>query len=513
MRYSRLFGAVVCLVVAAACTADESTGEAGSAQCRQPREFADEVAALIVPDMLTTTWSMTPGEATFSSPQAVDLSGDGVLDIVQGFGQDTFGARESSVIATNGATGEQIWRSTGHEDLIGSATFASLGGDPTIDVVIGGRRGALLAIDGSDGSVLWEFDDQEGRWFNFYTSQIVPDQNGDGIVDLVAVNGGLVVDQPEEGGGIVDPDKRHLGTVFVVSGVDGSVLTSVRVPDQRESYMSPVLLPLDSKGDVDVLIGTGGETLPGAVWKWPLNALMDGESGAAEQLASGDTKGVIASPVVGNMNAGCVVDIVVQAFDGTLSLLDGATGDQVWAVDNPGFETYSTPTLGYFVGDDQVPDVFASVARGVWPEYEASDYLLVDGASGQVVWRETLGTFAPSGFVAADVNGDGRDEVIFGVNDVEADTQQMYVLDAARIELHPLGTAFSQTAFSAPWLGDLDGDEKLDLVVTASSYQSSGNPAGVHRLALDWTTPDPVSWGGYLGTDGTGHLNLRAPVD
>lgn len=496
--------AVAMVLLAAACSS-VATPASSSVGCVAPPVFADEAAKVVVEPLGEPIWVMSPGEATFSSPRVADLNRDGVLDVVQGFGQDTFGDRQSSVIATDGSTGAELWKSTGHEDLVGSATFAQLGGDDTIDVVIGGRRGVLIAIDGATGSLLWSFDDQGGRWFNFYTSQIVDDQNGDGVVDVFATNGGLVFDQPEEGGGIPGPDDRHLGTMFVVSGVDGSVIAESPVPDRRESYMSPVLLP-DSGSGPEVLVGTGGETLPGALWRLPISTLIDGERGVAQAVVSGGAKGVIAAPSLADLTGDCVVDIVTQAFDGTLTAVDGVTSANLWTVHNAGFETYSTPALGYFVGDDVVPDVFASVASGVWPEYESSDYLLIDGATGQVVWRETLGSFAPSGFVAGDLNADGRDEVIFGVNDVAANTHQLHVLDTNKGVLHALGEPLDQTTFSSPWLGDIDDDGVFDLITTASAYQSSGL-AKVERFTLVGThVPDSISWGGYLGTAGTGML-------
>lgn len=494
-------------------TATQAGGDAprGSViECAE-RAFSDEVSEFVGAPLGEPLWTMASDEATFSSPRTADLNGDGVLDVVQGMGQDTLGARESSVVAVDGSTGQELWRSSGHDDLIGSAVFASLGGDNTVDVVIGGRRGALLAIDGATGRLLWTFDDQAGRWFNFYSSQIVTDHDGDGVVDVVAANGGLVIEEPEEGGGMFDANDRHLGTMFLISGANGSVISSVRIADQRESYMSPVVLPAYASGETSVLVGTGGETLPGSLWRLPLASLAADHFDDAQVLVSGGDKGVIASPSVADLTADCVADVVVQAFDGTVTAIDRATNDTLWTVTNPGFETYSTPTLAYLVGDDQVPDVFTAVARGVWPQYESSDYMVIDGATGKVVWRDTLGTFAPSGFVAADLNGDGRDEVIFGVNDVGANTHQMFVLESHRGQLHELGEPLSQTTFSSPWLGDLDNDGSLDLLLTESAYQSNG-AARLHRYQLNWTAPEHVSWGGYLGSYNTGalHDDLRA---
>ncbi len=501
----------ICIVIVAGCSRSGS-GPDDEATCTRPARPAPSGPAdeLIVTGLGDPQWTMTSDEETFSSPKTVDLNRDGVLDVVQGFGQDTFGARASSLVATDGATGEELWRSTGHEDLIGSATFAPLGGDTTIDVVIGGRRGALHAIDGADGSRLWSFDEQNGRWFNFYTNQFVPDQNGDGVVDLAVANGGLVFDEPsEQAPGAVGP--RNVGYLFIISGGDGSVIASAPVPDRAESYMSALIeQPADRNGEtagdigVTMLVGTGGETLPGALWRVPLASLLDGTTDGAERLVDGGSKGIIATPSRGLLTDDCIADIVVQAFDGTITAIDGSTNAELWTVANPGFETYATPTLGYLVGDDDVPDVFASVARGVWPDYVESDYLLVDGATGEVTWRDTLGTFAPSGFAAVDLNGDGRDEVIFAANDEARNRQLVHVLDSTRGELHTLVT-LDQTTFAAPWVGDLDGDGQLDLITTESAYQASG-PATVRRYTLGFDSPGRVSWGGYLGNETDGRL-------
>lgn len=514
---SRNLGAVVCVcsLLAAAC----SPAEPAPSGCLTPHDRTAEVNDLTVATFPEPTWTMASDEATFSSPKLIDLNQDGVLDLVQGFGQDTLGERKSSVIATDGATGEELWRSSGHEDLIGTAQFASLTADETADVVIGGRRGALLALDGQTGELLWRFDDQDGRWFNFYTSQFVDDQNGDGTVDLVAVNGGLSFDEPREGGGVPDPDRRNIGTTFLISGADGSVISSVVAPDRREQYMSAIVVPADAEGGlarkealatgaVDLILGTGGETLPGSLWRLPLNDLLAENPSAATELASGGEKGIIAAPSFADLTGDCVLDAVVQAFGGRLSAVDGATNGELWGLENPGFETYSSPTLGYFVGDDEVADVFVGLAAGIWPQYTSSDYLLLDGKTGEVVWRQTMGTFAPSGFVAVDLNQDGRDEVIFGVNDLARNTHQLRLLDTARGQVHDLGRPLPQTTFSAPWIGDIDGDGRLNLIVTESAYQSSGS-AKVHRFDLPWKVPTAISWGGYLGTSTTGVLENR----
>ena len=451
-------------------------------------------------------WTVSSSEETFSSPRLADLNQDGVLDVVLGFGQDSFGARQSSVAAFDGLDGSELWRTSGHEDLVGSATFADLDDVPGPDVVIGGRRGGLLALNGATGAVLWEFDDQGGRWFNFYTSQVIEDVNNDGVLDILSVNGGLVVDQPEEGQGLLPAvEDRAVGQVLVVSGADGSVIESTSVPDNRETYMSAVVIEGADESSPRVIIGTGGETLPGSLWAVPLDDIVAGRRLDPALLVSGGAKGLIAAPSLGDLTGDCAADIVAVSFDGTVTAVDGLSGREVWAVAHDGFETYSSPTLGYFTGDDQVPDVFVGLAKGSWPEYEFSAYELIDGATGNRVWSVESGTFAPSGFVAVDIDGDAIDEVIFGVNDIATNSHQLHVLDTTSLTLSSLGRAGPETSFSSPWTGDIDGDGTLDLIVVSSAYHQRGTTT-ITRLALPGAAPENVSWGGYLGTDGDGRL-------
>ena len=46
-------------------------------------------------------------------------------------------------------------------------------------------------ISGANGDLIWEFWDNETNpndegWYNFYTSQIIEDQTGDGFPDILA---------------------------------------------------------------------------------------------------------------------------------------------------------------------------------------------------------------------------------------------------------------------------------------------------------------------------------------
>ena len=94
--------------------------------------------------------------SVLSSPRASDLNNDGIKDIVIGSGTDsTFS--NCGVVAFDGSNGQILWSMPTNDEIFTSAQFIDLNNDLTDDIIIGGRNAQLYAINGSDGSLLWEF--------------------------------------------------------------------------------------------------------------------------------------------------------------------------------------------------------------------------------------------------------------------------------------------------------------------------------------------------------------------
>ena len=81
--------------------------------------------------------------------------------------------------------------------------FWILTGDSVPDIIIGGRAAELQAINGRNGKVIWAFfpegnsmEPRKKGWFNFYNPQIIPDQNRDGVEDILVSNGGDILAAP-----------------------------------------------------------------------------------------------------------------------------------------------------------------------------------------------------------------------------------------------------------------------------------------------------------------------------
>ena len=131
-----------------------------------------------------------PGIGTFSSARVADLNGDGVDDIVLGAGKEELQKSDSGVIALDGKTGSLLWHVSSRDQMFGSAVFQDINKDGHPDVFISGRSSELIAIDGFTGKPIWRFDphskkNNKKEWFNFYNPQWIPDQDKDGLMDLL----------------------------------------------------------------------------------------------------------------------------------------------------------------------------------------------------------------------------------------------------------------------------------------------------------------------------------------
>ena len=85
-----------------------------------------------------TNWTATGSNRMMSSPHAVELTGDGILDIVVGTGIEE--EVTGSIIALDGSNGTLLWEISASGEMFASAQFAHLDGDEILDVILGGRN-------------------------------------------------------------------------------------------------------------------------------------------------------------------------------------------------------------------------------------------------------------------------------------------------------------------------------------------------------------------------------------
>ncbi|MDX2248113.1 MAG: PQQ-binding-like beta-propeller repeat protein [Bacteroidia bacterium] len=480
------------------------------------RSFCFSLLFLIIsPVFSQSSWAKKfPGIGTFSSPRIADLNGDGTGDIILGAGREEYQASDSAFIALDGTNGQMLWRVAGRDQVFGSAALRDLNGDGIMDPVIGGRSAELKAIDGKTGKILWEYfkttsttEPRLAGWYNFYNPQFIPDQDGDGMEDILVSNGGDVLVEA------YDPN-RPAGSLFILSSKSGKLLSQAKMPDGKEIYMSIVVAEI--AGEWTVIFGTGGETLGGSLFTVSLEEVRKGDISGAKKLASSETKGFISPPVCVDITGDGVLDIIANSVEGRMYAFNGKNLKLLWEVLMPDTEIYSSLAVGKFTAD-KVPDFFVSVAQGEWPKLEWNRQFMVDGAKGEIVFSDSLGFYQTSTAVVADLTGDGRDEVLMSVNYQIVDElfrktfqNMLVVVDFTQNEVIQLENTFEgNNIASTPWIGDLDGNGKLDIIychATNTRHTFTFDGMQVNRLDTEVPIYTPVKWGAYMGSNYDGIL-------
>jgi outer membrane protein assembly factor BamB len=462
---------------------------------------------------------------TSSSPDLIDLSGDGVPDIVFGTGvdriapgQERYGLRPDPeisgyTVAVSGATNEILWNVPNPRDAFTTPRFLDVNRDGLADVIMGGREGNLTAFDGTNGAVLWRTTGEKVAQtdvpYNFFTPALIRDTNNDGVRDLAVGYGGDDTRPPNT--------PRTSGYLAIISGIDGQVLAVHQTPDGAETYCSGVVYDR-ADGSEWLVFGTGGETHGGSAYRAPVASLLDHTfAERVERLIEPGSKGVIAPAVVAELTGDDEPDIVISAFDGRLIAIDGGTATKLWEQRSDGEETYH-PAAVLRMSPDGTLGFFISRGRGVFPKYAGSTHRLLNAADGRVL-LEYDNEDSPAGApLAVDLTGDAIDEpVFFSTRFPGGQSSRVHILHlvSGKLITYDLPTILATT----PVIADVRGTGTLEMIGLAWQIHGDSTAAADSQVVpwqvmrwqlirLDLSAPAPAfrSWAAYMGTTTDGHF-------
>ena len=437
----------------------------------------------------------------FSSPRFIDLNNDDTLDVIIGAGNE--GHRiQSGIVALDGRNGELLWRVQSETQIYTSALFQDVNNDSVPDVFIAGRNASLFAICGKTGAVIWEFwSKKKGYWkesgyYNFYSTQWLDDQNEDGVKDLLVANGGDATIMP-------DDFNRPTGKLMIISGLNGEILHESYVPHMRETYYAPHIHSNYGGDSLAIIFATGGEKIDGNLWEVSLSELKQNDISNARILLNDTVKGFIVNSVLADLNDDGYLDIVNARINGGVSAVDGKTHAILWEHHFPNHECYVAPTVGNFTGD-ATPDIFIMNAEGSFPRYTNFNQLVIDGATGEIVYKASEGTYQFASGIAVDYNQDGWDEIIFLQNTVDMETYSttntIKVIDFHNDTTFTVGeTRYGACFSSTPSLVDLDNNGTKELVfVYSNSFDEEKEYGKIECIDLQVKDQNP-SFPCYLG--------------
>ncbi|XP_055547055.1 uncharacterized protein LOC129731241 [Wyeomyia smithii] len=341
-------------------------------------------------------WTRVIARVNSESPlRKLDVNGDGVLDVIVGYGIDEMidDARGSiprctsqktgltdmcggGLMALNGLNGDTMWQRWTSFTIFSLKCAIDINSDGQSDCVAAGRGGLILAVDGKKGNILWELKDYSDlesyaeTSIDLYTINVVRDLNNDGIADVLAVH-------------VEETQRAHGGHIKLISGATGIILKSIPTPYREEMFV-PIQVLVQKDGSEQFLMVTGGQNSPGGIYTLKQESLMKfTDEKDFVPVTRIDSSGFMVPAVLTDLNGDSVEDLVVSSFNSTVYAFDGANKTQLWAYTIPDSESVSSVVPGHF-DHDNVTDFMVKYNTGPgFPIYYYSQTTILNGTNGQ----------------------------------------------------------------------------------------------------------------------------------
>ncbi|MDS0283410.1 FG-GAP-like repeat-containing protein [Haloarcula onubensis] len=321
---------------------------------------------------VTWRWSVPAADCfthALTQPAIADIDGDGGLEVAVGTTLD-------ALVVLDAATGGEEWRLPLSTYGYGQPAVGNLSGDARPEVVVSDIDGALVVARGN-GSVAWRADANMTVW----ARPRLVDVDGDGRREVVLGGDDGVVVYGADGTERWRSETRAKTLAVgddgtVLAGDTGQLVAADGATGERVWQRSVDGTPrMHDVGDAD---GDGEPELYATVAGRVMAVeTADGERDWVTDLGGSERQSSFA-PVLGDVDGDGATDVIAVANDGTVAVLDGATG-----AERAAFER-SVPIWTFATASDLDGD--------------GDDEILVQYGDGRVValdWTER-GTLEPT---------------------------------------------------------------------------------------------------------------------
>jgi len=369
-------------------------------------------------------WSYkTGGSRISSSPAVADVDNDKWPEVL-------IGSEDNRLYCLNASSGKIKWRFQTQGPIFSSPAIGDINNDGYAEVVFGSNDGRLHVLNGTSGYRIWSYAGRGG----FYASPAIADLNSDGKPEIVASafdgwiyafygNGTrlwtLRVDIGSQDDGIMSSpavgDIWHDGTLevvqlagncmYVMNGTTGQVRWTFTFQDNKNRfYATPVLKDLNGNGTLEMIIIR-------AVQPALFVISVDDDRFASLWLTTWVR--VVSSPSVADGDDDSYHEVYFGTDAGEMECYQLRETNWSWAVAqdwhrNVSSPVRSSPALADIDGDGRLEVLFGTDNRRL---------MALNAEDGTLTWMYIFPKGIFSSPAVADGDLDGKAEVYFGCYD------------------------------------------------------------------------------------------------
>ncbi len=302
------------------------------------------------------------------------------------------------------------------------------------------------------------------------SSPVVADVNGDGHPDVLTTD--------------------LSGMLNVFDGRTGQELPGWPQPVQPRAgstagvESSPTVADLDRNGHKEIIVGAGSVDIPGQQGGLVAFNANGSVRFRIQTMTIAGQNGVQGTPAVGDVNGDGFPDVVFASFDHRIyavdrfgTLLPGFpidSLDTIW--DSPAlYDEAHIGRMDIFLGGDASPG--GPCGSQSWSGLIRA--IRVESTGPQILWTRCRHQIYQSSPAIGDLDGSGRMALVVGTGDgpsgdaLATNSLSAFYLDnGANVPGWPV--VLNGPIFGSPVIGDVNGDHKNDVVVTACAICTDG---------------------------------------